>query len=238
VRLHRFHVPPPLVGGGRVVLPEGVGRQLIRVLRARVGERVVLFCGDGREHEAELISVTPPEALVGPCAMPDTELRAPLHVAVALLKGEKLDWVVQKLTELGAARISFLATERTVGLPRGERWERRQERYQRIAVEAAEQSGRVRVPEIGGVTGAADLAAAGAAPAFFLDPEAAAPLGAALRPCPDSALVLVGPEGGFTPAERDAVLAAGGRAVTLGRRVLRAETAAIAAAAVFAAECG
>jgi len=234
-RPHRFHVPLPLAPGAELPLPPAVAHQVARVLRARVGQRLVLFAGDGAEYPAELVSLTPPTARLGAATFPDTELPAALHVAVAALKGEKPEWVVQKLTELGAARVTFLETERAVATPGAERWSRRLERYARVAAEAAEQSGRVRVPAVAGPDSLAGVLAAGERPAFILDPAAPARLAERLCPCPAAALLLVGPEGGFTATETAAAHEAGAVAVGLGRRVLRAETAALAAAALFAA---
>src|SRR5206468_3940299 len=108
---------------------------------------------DGRECGVVLVHVsgTAVIARVESWSAPDVELPCRLHVALAVLKGEKLDWAVQKLTELGADRISLMRTERTIVAAREERWPRRLERYRRIAVEAAEQSGRVRVPRVAGL---------------------------------------------------------------------------------------
>jgi RsmE family RNA methyltransferase len=150
--MHRFFIPLELLAAETVTLPAGVARQVARVLRLRAGERVALFGGDGAEAEAVLERVDPAgvTARVVDRRFPAVELPCRLHVALAALKGEKLDWAVQKLTELGAARITLLLTERTVAAGAEERWPRRLERYARIAQEAAEQSGRVRVPVVDG----------------------------------------------------------------------------------------
>jgi 16S rRNA (uracil1498-N3)-methyltransferase len=202
----------------------------------RTGEKIVLFCGDGREHEAvlEVISSRDVTARIVGTTTPAVELPCFLHVAVAALKGEKLDWTIQKLTELGVARVTLLETERTVRHAGDERWARRLERYTRIATEAAEQSGRLVVPAVAGPASIEEVLSSSGSPAFFLDPRAERLLTAALRPVPRSILLLVGPEGGFTPAEEERAVEAGAVRVGLGRRTLRAETAAIAAAAVAA----
>jgi 16S rRNA (uracil1498-N3)-methyltransferase len=239
--MHRFFVPPELLQAEELALPAGVAQQVSRVLRLRAGARIALFCGDGGECEAELeqVSAAGTTARVLRRHDPDVELPCSLHVAVAVLKGEKLDWTVQKLTELGAARISFLLTERTVVAAGEDRWTRRLERYEQIAREAAEQSGRVRLPRIMPPRSLAPFLSEEAGEeggcCLFLDPRAPRTLEARLRPCPDEVLLLIGPEGGFTDAESGAARDAGAQAVRLGRRILRAETAAIAAAAVAAA---
>ncbi|HEU4754665.1 MAG TPA: RsmE family RNA methyltransferase, partial [Armatimonadota bacterium] len=167
---------------------------------------------------------------------PEVELPCRIHLAVAVLKGEKLEWVVQKATELGAARVSFLRTERTVVEAGAERWARRRERYERIAREAAEQSGRVRVPEIGEPQPPAEALRAPAERSLILAPGAREPLARVLEPAPGSVLLLVGPEGGFTDAELALAAEAGAAPVGLGRRVLRAETAALLAVGLAAAQ--
>src|SRR5207247_2195468 len=149
--------------------------------------------------------------------------------------GEKLDWAVQKLTELGAGRISFLLTQRTVVSPGDGRWDSRLARYRRIAQEAVEQCGRVLLPEIGAPEPLQQCVEAGEGPRLILDPSSGASLLEALGSCHEGLILLIGPEGGFTPEEILAARAAGAHGVSLGRRTLRAETAAIAAAAVIAA---
>jgi 16S rRNA (uracil1498-N3)-methyltransferase len=231
--MHRFYVPPALLDGSSLVLPPETARQALRVLRLRPGHRVVLFSGDGQECEAVLEEVTSGRvsARVECRRTPQVELGCRLHAAVAVLKGEKLDWTVQKLTELGACRISLLLTERTVVTAGEERWPRRVERLRRIAQEAAEQCGRVRLPEIFQPRPLrAFLEDEEGAPRLLLHVGAEAPLSAEAAACRERVTLLSGPEGGFTQAE--AALALG--LVSLGPRVLRAETAAIAAAAVIA----
>jgi 16S rRNA (uracil1498-N3)-methyltransferase len=233
--VHRFYLSPEHLTDDLVALPEEVAHQVVRVLRLREGAGIALFCGDGSESRAVLEEVSPRRvtARIQGRVAPEVELPCELHVALAVLKGEKLDWVVQKLTELGASRISLTLTERTIVAAGEERWPKRLERYARIAREAAEQSGRVRVPAIDGPVPLAETL--DDSRWFFLDPEAGESLAASLEPCPSRLGLLIGPEGGFTAEEREAALAAGAAGVTLGRRVLRAETAAIAAAALVSA---
>lgn len=234
---HRFWVPSELLGAREVPLPAETGRQIARVLRLRAGDEITLFCGDGEECAARLREVTAGGVVaeVTSRSRPEVELPCRLHLAVAVLKGEKLEWVVQKATELGAARLSFLRTERTVVEAGAERWQRRRERYERIAREAAEQSGRVRVPEIGDPEPLAQALGGGAEVRCILAPESTRPLLGVLDRQPSGVLLLVGPEGGFTEAELSLAQEAGAARVGLGKRTLRAETAAVAAAALVAA---
>lgn len=234
--VHRFWVPAELLAGDELELPVETARQVSRVLRLRSGDELALFCGDGEECRAVLREVGPRGVSVGITGRfrPDTELSCRLHLAVAVLKGEKLEWVVQKATELGISKVTFLSTERTVAEPGAERWIRRRERYERIAREAAEQSGRVCLPEIGEPRALREaLEAEG--PRLILAPGGGRTLLDAVSEQIEGVTLLVGPEGGFTEGELALAREAGAEAVALGRRVLRAETAAIVAVALAAA---
>jgi 16S rRNA (uracil1498-N3)-methyltransferase len=236
--MHRFLVDAALLTAGPICLEDAAARQIRRVLRLRVGDRVCLFCGDGWEHEASLVEVASERVLarIEASRQPDVELRRPLRFGIALLKGEKLEWVVQKLTELGVAEIAFLQTERVVASPGEGRWITRLVRYAAIAREAAEQCGRVRLPALHGPVGLADyLRVGGDASLLFVHPAAASPLRAALPAASDLRL-LIGPEGGFSPREAALARECGATAVSLGARILRSETAALVAAALAGAQ--
>ncbi|MCC2670798.1 MAG: rRNA ((1498)-N(3))-methyltransferase [Armatimonadetes bacterium] len=238
--MHRFYVPFETLAAAEILLPAEIAHQVVRVLRLRVGEPIVLFAGDGAEYEVVIDAITGKQVRVLPRERrtPDRDLPCALEMGVAVLKGEKLEWTVQKLTELGATTITLLQTERTVSTAGEERWSKRIERLRRVAREAAEQCGAVRVPEVHEPCGLDVLLARPDEPAgsrLILDPYAAEPLAACLRPYPARLTILIGPEGGFSPAEVQRARDAGVRPVLLGRRVLRAETASLAAAAVVAA---
>jgi 16S rRNA (uracil1498-N3)-methyltransferase len=235
--MQRFFVSASLLEANELELPAEAGRQLTRVLRARSGERIALFCGDGWECEA-IIEVAPGgrvTARILERRQPEVELGCRLEVAVAVLKGEKLDLVVQKLTEMGVASIRFLQTERTIVEAGADRWARRLQRYERIAREASEQSGRVRLPEIHEPVALPKLLSGERPRTFVLDPHGSRHLLVTLTPCPDQVLLLIGPEGGFTDTEVRLVQDAGAVPASIGPTILRAETAAIAAAAIAAA---
>jgi 16S rRNA (uracil1498-N3)-methyltransferase len=218
-----------------VVRIEGpLARRMANVLRLRPGEYVQLFDGSGIEARVLLESVRPAavdarvvERVSGP-PPPPADVR--LYVAVA--KGERFDWLVEKATELDVARIVPIVTARSVVKAEGGA---RLERWRRIAAEAAEQCGRGTVPAVAAPVRFAD--AIGAAEGALLMPYEAAGPGAPtvgrviadITPRPGIVSVIVGPEGGFEPAEVERALAAGARVATLGRRILRVETAAIAA---------
>lgn len=236
--VHRFFVNPEILAADEIGLPAEIGHQLVRVLRSRVDDRLVLCPGDGTEWTVAIAEIQGKSVRVRrvETRTPDVDLRCDLHVAVAVLKGEKLDWTLQKLTELGARSISLLTTERTISSAGEERWSKRIERYRRIVREAAEQCGGTRVPEVHEPRKIAELlAAVGADYArLILDPYAERSLTTALAPCPERVLLLIGPEGGFSVDEVRSAAGQGATPVKLGRRVLRAETAALAAATLVA----
>ncbi len=236
---------------------------LFRVLRLRVGSSLVLFDGAGTEADARVREVAADRAVleVAVPRRVQTAARCQLTVMPALIKGERMDLCVQKLVELGVAAIVPMQTARAVVKLNPERAARRHQRYRDIATDAARQSGRAELPTIHAVTDfARALAWPALAPSSTADPPPPSPspaeisgadtpaalkliaavdpdsqpLAALLRaPLPARACVAVGPEGGFTPAERAQARAAGFTAVSLGANILRAETAAIAIAAGF-----
>lgn len=232
----RFLVPASCLLGELTELPAEVAQQVARVLRLRPGAAITLFSGDGSETSAELAEVSPRRATARLLqrSTPDVELPVSLEVAVAVLKGEKLDWVVQKLTEIGVSRILLMQSDRTVVSAGEERWPRRLERFARIAAEAVEQSGRVRVPMIQEPRPlAACLEMADGRLGVILDPTSGdrlAEIAVTARPL----RLFIGPEGGFTPHEVETAVGAGCFRAALGKRVLRAETAAITAAGIAA----
>lgn len=226
-----FLATPPVDGRAELVGDEA--RHLARVLRASVGDAVAVFDGRGSEWPARVTSigrdrvgldVGPPLAGAAP--------PLPLTLAVALPKGDRQKWLVEKLTELGCARLVPLVTTRGVA----EATPAAIERLGRAAIEACKQCGRTTLLEI---TPPATLAAvlANRDPgtlAVVADP-AGEPIGALLARHAGAVLALIGPEGGFTPEELAAATAAGARHVSLASHVLRIETAAIALAAAVQA---
>jgi len=221
-----------LVAEGPKVLRDEAHHHLARVLRVRVGDEVTLFDGSGREAEARVTRVWPGEILVQVGGVRVVK-RAPMSatLVLGLLKGEKMDWVVQKATELGVARICPVSCAHAVVKLQGERQGTRHARWEKIAAEAARQSGRTDVPEIREISDVTEALAAGQGfRVLFHEGERDQSL-RRLIPAepPADVTVAVGPEGGFAPAEIVAARAAGFAICGLGPRILRAETAAIAA---------
>jgi 16S rRNA (uracil1498-N3)-methyltransferase len=239
--MHRFAVAADCLRQETLRLDGPPARQMRRVLRLGPGDRVVLFCGDGAEHEAVILALPGDGVQLGVEATrrPEVEPRCRLELGIALLKGEKLDWVLQKLAELGVYAVTLLQTARAVPHLPDDRWPRRRERYEAVLREAVEQCGGVRLPELRGPLPLLDyLRAPGAGTTAIGDPQSPLSL-RDLLPCSPAALrLLIGPEGGFAPEEMELAGAAGAGAFSLGKRVLRSETAAITAAAVVLERVG
>ena len=237
----RFYAPPENIDEAMLTadLPEDEARHLREVLRLGIGDEVYLFDGAGREWRGVVTQSTKRGAQVALAeavapAQPESPLA--LTLAVALLKGDKFDFVVQKATELGVTRLQPLATQYAdVRLRDARDATQRVTRWQRIALAAAKQSGRAVVPEVCGCLAFSDfLAIAGtdAGNRFMFAERAGQTLADALHQSsvPSlSACVLVGAEGGWADSEIARAQADGWRIVTLGGRILRAETAAIVA---------
>jgi 16S rRNA (uracil1498-N3)-methyltransferase len=233
--LPRFHVPEA-APGARVHFPEHTAHHAREVLRLRPGAAVRVFDGEGNEYEASLDSVSRngvTARLGGPApALPEPLLR--IVLAVSPLKGDLMEWVIQKATELGVAEVRPVVMARTDAVARPALRGSRQERWDKVSSGAAEQCGRAVVPRIG-VTTTLEALLAEDFPGLRLvlrETQDAPPLRAS-EARPSSVLVLVGPAGGLDPREVERLAAAGFRPVSLGPRILRSETAAVTAIAAL-----
>jgi 16S rRNA (uracil1498-N3)-methyltransferase len=241
VRLIRVYVDALLAPGARVTLEGAAASHVGRVLRLEVGDNVTLFNGDGFDYPAKVAAFGRNTVEAEVAAR--TAARAESRLAVTLMQGiaraERMDLVVQKATELGVVAIAPVATARSVvKLDAGSRG-RKREHWQGIAIAACEQCGRARLPAIADPRPLGELLAGEHASGarLLLAPDAPLSLAAAARG-ENAVEILVGPEGGLEDAERRAALDAGFRACRLGPRVLRSETAAIAALVVLQAVAG
>ncbi|MDP1690908.1 MAG: 16S rRNA (uracil(1498)-N(3))-methyltransferase [Burkholderiaceae bacterium] len=235
----RLFVDPPLVAASLLALPERAARH-VQVLRLQPGAELTLFDGSGGEWSAQIVAMDRRGVQVRVQEYRARECEAPIAVTLALAMpaNERMDALVEKATELGAAAIAPLLTERSVLRLSGERAERRQAHWQAIAVAACEQCGRNRVPQVHAVQPLAawlgQLPAAAGESRLLLGwrnaqpwPQASAGLGRAL-------ILLSGPEGGLTEGEESQARLRGFSLASLGPRILRADTAPLAALAAIA----
>jgi 16S rRNA (uracil1498-N3)-methyltransferase len=243
MRLTRCFVPAPLAAGDTRLLPKDVSTHLARVLRARAGQSLTLFDGGGGEYEARIVAIE----RGGVRVRVQIELHhaiereSPLAVTLlqALARGERMDFIVQKSTELGVTAIVILGGERSVVRLDEPALARRCEHWRAVAISACEQCGRNRVPTI---AAAADLASACArsdasSSRLLLAADADQTLTALARQT-SSITLAVGPEGGFSEQELALALQHGFQSCRLGPRVLRAETAPLAALAALQTVAG
>jgi 16S rRNA (uracil1498-N3)-methyltransferase len=232
----RFYCSFPLAPGAVVELPAEAAHHAVKVLRLSAGDTVILFDGRGGQWQARLAPAGKSVRAVLE-AFEDTEREAPVKVilAQALPAADKMDWIVQKGVELGVAAFRPVAARRSVIRLSGERMERRVAHWRSVAVAACEQSGRNRVPEVASLVDLPQfLGAASEDNGMRLLLSQAAGVGLRELPPPAGPVtLLVGPEGGFEENELLAATAAGFQAMTLGPRVLRTETAGLAAVAAM-----
>ncbi len=227
----RFYCPPPLPQNGSFELPADAAHHASRVLRLREDDAVQIFDGIGNECHGVIAELSGKRVIVGDIRAANINRESPLHItlAQALSSSEKMDWVIQKATELGASEIQPLATERSVARLSSERAEKRVEHWQQVAIAACEQCGRNVLPTIHApIDIMVWLQQTRTSPdtKFILLPEGASSLSSQIKPL-GNIILLIGAEGGFTSAESDSALLCGFTPIRMGVRVLRTETAAV-----------
>jgi 16S rRNA (uracil1498-N3)-methyltransferase len=234
----RFHCPTPLTTGLAFSLPAGAARH-VQVLRMQPGDVITLFNGEGGEFDATVTRMgrSDVDVEVGAHRPVEREAARAVHLLAGITANDRMDWLVEKATELGVASITPLVAERSVLKLKGERADKKLAHWQGVAVAAAEQCGRNRVPTIHPAVTLTDwLKKAPPGERWVLSlSEGTQPLTQMHSPQTLAPVtVLSGPEGGLSPSEEAAALAAGFAPITLGPRVLRAETAPLAVLAVLA----
>lgn len=233
----RLFVSEPLINGTSIELEGDAARYLSKVLRGRVGDNVTLFNGEGPEWHATLAAFSKHRVVldIGESFDAGTESPLKIHLVQGVSRGERMDLVVQKATELGVKRITPVLTEYGVVKLDENRAAKRRDHWQKIVVNACEQCGRTKLPLIDAPIRLRDWF--GEKPPsvdaeLILAPGASQPL-SSMSPPETKVCVLIGPEGGFSSTEYDDASVAGFQAVSIGRRILRTESAAIATLAIM-----
>lgn len=240
--LPRFYCPIEILAGQILELPSAVAHHAARVLRLEPGDEVVLFNGDGGEFMSVISRISKQGVAVVVERHVQVERESPLTIllAQAVCMGEKMDWIVQKAVELGVTRIQPLITKQSVVRLSGERGEKRVSHLQKVVISACEQCGRNHVPEVlplatlqnwlGRQTESCRTSSGSPDACFMLSPFATKGLRDFKHPSNiGSITLLVGPEGGFTQDEEAAAMVADFIPLRLGHRILRTESAALAA---------
>ena len=241
MRLTRVHVEAPLQPGTELALPEGPAAHLVRVLRLVAGDACVLFNGDGHDYAARVVAVTKRELRVAVESATAVDNESPLAITLVqgVARGEKMDLILQKATELGVTRFVPVWSQRSEVKLDEARAAKRVAHWRGVVVAGCEQCGRARVPGVAAplpLTAALDALPPGGA-RLTLDPTGASNPATLATP-PGGFVLAVGPEGGWSPLDRDQLAAAGFSGMRLGPRILRTETAGLAAIAALQARLG
>ena len=242
MRLTRCYVDLPLSAGVEAKLPESAAAHLVRVLRLREGDECTLFNGDGNDYRARIASTGKREVVAqvlsaGPV---DNESSLRITLAQGIARGEKMDLILQKATELGVAGFIPVLAERTEVKLDAERTEKRMAHWRSVIVSACEQSGRARVPGLMQPIplGHVGTVLADDAVKLTLDPLGDSTLAALATPAGRPVAIAIGPEGGWSSRDREILRVAGFSGLRLGPRILRTETAGLAAIAALQSRFG
>jgi 16S rRNA (uracil1498-N3)-methyltransferase len=241
MRIIRSHVDQPLAVGQRITLPEDSSLHLLRVLRLEPGDAVTLFNGDGHDYTARLLTAAKRGAGVEITGREPVPRESPLRITLVqgVARGEKMDLVLQKATELGVDGFTPVVTERTEVKLDADRAEKRMVHWRGVVAAACEQSGRAVLPKLSQPTALSAYAGAETADIkLVLDPGGDVGLAAVSPQAGQSIALVVGPEGGLSERDLATLRAAGFRGLRLGPRILRTETAGLAAVAALQALYG
>jgi 16S rRNA (uracil1498-N3)-methyltransferase len=237
MRLTRVYVETPVTTGKRLVVEGTAANHITRVLRLRSGDALTVFDGSGAEFGARIEEFRKDAVIVSVDEHRSVDRESPLSLTLAqgISRGERMDWIIQKATELGATRIIPVFTKRSVVRLDDKQAQRKLQHWRAITVAACEQCGRNRLPELATPVDFFDVLPASTSPGatrLLLSPHAEQRIDD-LRELHGGVTVLIGPEGGLDEVEQEAAIAAGFKSVRMGPRVLRTETAAIAALTIL-----
>jgi 16S rRNA (uracil1498-N3)-methyltransferase len=232
----RFYIDAPLRAGTSTLLPEDSAHHAVHVLRVRTGDEVALFNGRGGEFAARIASIERLKVLCDVLEHRVIERESPLRMVLVqgVSSGERMDFTVRKSVELGVSEIHPVLATASVARPKGERAAARHTHWQKVAISACEQCGRNRIPLVHPLVDAARFAG-GSGTKILLAPSAELAFSKACKSGSDEFTIAAGPEAGFNAEEERAFLDAGFVPARIGPRVLRTETAGLAALAALSA---
>lgn len=241
MRSIRSFIDAPLRPGTELPLPEAVGNHLVRVLRLKAGDTFSLFNGDGNDYPAEITGTDRKgiKARVLSCHSVNNESPLRIHLYQSIARGEKMDWILQKATELGVAAVTPIVSDRTEVKLDNERSEKKTGHWQGVIRSACEQSGRAILPALHAPIPITQMHS-GLTPAksFYLDPEAATGINGLTAESDNTLALAIGPEGGFSERDIRLLQTAGFSGLRIGPRILRTETAGIAVIAALQSRFG
>lgn len=234
MRIPRIHSPIDLTVGTTAQLEDSAAQHVGRVLRMQAGDALVLFNGNGQDYDATIVEAGKKHVLVQVEVARPNATESPLNITLGqtLSKGDRMDYAIQKAVEMGVTRIVPLTTERCDVRLKGDREDKRLRHWQQVAISAAEQCGRARVPEVAPVMDLAEWFRRTADHTLRLVLHHRTERHLQTLERPTSIALMIGPEGGLTPEEIAAAESEGFLPVALGPRVLRTETAPVAALAL------
>jgi 16S rRNA (uracil1498-N3)-methyltransferase len=235
MRIPRVYLDLPLSTGTEIELPEAAHNHLVKVLRMKQGFKLVLFNGDGFDYQAELSSVAKRESSVRIIAADSNDRESPIdiHIGQGLSRGERMDYAVQKATELGVQSLTPLFTDRSEVKLTADRQEKRSAHWQQISISASEQSFRAKPMSVNAPLSLTEwIEQCEAELKLILHPHLEL-TSLNSEPRPSSVALLIGPEGGLEESEVELALQKGFKPWLLGSRILRTETAPVAAASVL-----
>lgn len=230
MRVSRLYLPTSIQAGQDIELDDDSAHYVRNVLRLKQSAPLIVFNGEGGEWTAKIQESHRKRVAIRTERWIDRHVESPLtvHLGLGVSRSERMDWAIQKAVELGVSTIFPLLTERCVVQLKEEKRRQKHRHWQRIVQNAAEQCGRTRLPEVTDIHTLGDWLTVPQGLKIFLDPNARATL-SQLQPDAHQVALLSGPEGGFSETERQLAEAAGFIPVRLGKRILRTETAALAA---------